>query len=45
MGVGFVVICEPDAADGVAAQLAGAGFPAWRIGDVRAGEAGVEIAG
>lgn len=45
MGVGFAVICAPDAADGVVAQLGGAGFPAWRIGEVQAGEAGVEIAG
>ena len=45
MGVGFVVICAPDAAAGVVGQLAGAGFPAWRIGDVRDGAAGVEVAG
>ncbi len=44
MGVGFVVIAAPDAAAGIIAQLTSDGFPAWRIGDVRAGEVGVEVA-
>lgn len=44
MGVGFVVISHPDAADGVVSQLTADGIPAWRIGEVRDGEAGVEIA-
>lgn len=43
MGVGFVVIAHPDAAVGIASQLAGEGIPSWRIGEVRDGEAGVEI--
>ncbi|MBA4186758.1 MAG: phosphoribosylformylglycinamidine cyclo-ligase [Planctomycetaceae bacterium] len=44
MGVGFVVVCEPSAADAVVAQLAKDGVPAWRIGNVIDGEVGVEIA-
>ena len=43
MGVGFVVICPPHVADGVVRQLAGDGVAAWRIGEVRAGEPGVEM--
>jgi phosphoribosylformylglycinamidine cyclo-ligase len=43
MGVGFVVICAPTAADAVVAQLAKAGVPAWKIGDVQEGEVGVEV--
>ena len=43
MGVGFVVIAHPDAAAGIVTQLRDAGFPAWPIGEVRAGEAGVEV--
>jgi phosphoribosylformylglycinamidine cyclo-ligase len=44
MGVGFVVICEPGAADAVVAQLAKSGVPAWKIGDVTDGEVGVVVA-
>ena len=44
MGVGFVVICEPAAAEGVVAHLAKEGLTAWRIGEVRDGEVGVELA-
>lgn len=44
MGVGFVVISAPAAADGVVKHLAGAGVPAWRIGTVKDGAVGVEIA-
>jgi phosphoribosylformylglycinamidine cyclo-ligase len=44
MGVGFVVICSAEAADQVMGQLATAGVPAWKIGDVTDGEVGVEIA-
>ena len=43
MGVGFVVVAHPDAADGIVNQLAADGVPAWRIGEVRDGEAGVEV--
>ncbi|MBY0458447.1 MAG: phosphoribosylformylglycinamidine cyclo-ligase [Gemmataceae bacterium] len=43
MGIGFVVICVPDVADAVLARLAGEGVAAWRLGDVRAGEPGVQI--
>lgn len=43
MGVGFVVICAPAAADGVVQQLTGEGIAAWQIGEVRDGPVGVEI--
>jgi phosphoribosylformylglycinamidine cyclo-ligase len=43
MGVGFVVICAAPAAGEIVAHLDNEGFPAWRIGEVRAGEVGVEI--
>ena len=43
MGVGFVVIAHPDAATSVIEHLSADGFPAWRIGDVRDGEVGVEV--
>ena len=38
-GVGFVVVCRPTAADAVVRSLG----EAWVIGEVREGEAGVEI--
>ncbi len=41
MGVGFVVVARPDAADAVQARLG----EAYRIGEVVAGEAGVEVVG
>lgn len=44
MGVGFVVICPPSAADGVVGLFAKDGLSAWRIGEVRPGEPGVEVA-
>jgi phosphoribosylformylglycinamidine cyclo-ligase len=44
MGVGFVVICTESAAAGIIAQLATERIPAWKLGDVKDGEAGVEIA-
>jgi phosphoribosylformylglycinamidine cyclo-ligase len=44
MGIGFVVICAPSAADGIVSQLAKDSIPTWKIGEVRAGEVGVEIA-
>ncbi|HEY1191615.1 MAG TPA: phosphoribosylformylglycinamidine cyclo-ligase [Gemmata sp.] len=43
MGIGFVVICAPSAADSVVKQLTGEGIPAWRIGEVRNGAVGVEL--
>lgn len=43
MGVGFAVICDAPAAGEIVAQLANDGIRAWHIGDVRAGEVGVEI--
>ena len=43
MGIGFVVICDPAAADGVVKQFAGEGVAAWRLGEVRNGEVGVEV--
>jgi phosphoribosylformylglycinamidine cyclo-ligase len=44
MGVGFVVICAPSAADAIVKQLVGEHITAWRIGEVKDGEVGVEIA-
>jgi phosphoribosylaminoimidazole (AIR) synthetase len=43
MGVGFVVICSPHSANSIVGQLAKENVTAWRIGEVRAGEPGVEI--
>lgn len=43
MGIGFVVIASPHFADSIVSQLATAGVQAWVIGDVRAGEPGVEF--
>ncbi len=43
MGVGFVVICEPTAADSVIAQLTKDGIAAWKIGTVTDGDVGVQI--
>ena len=44
MGVGFVAICAPTAADAIVKHLAGERIDAWKIGEVRDGEVGVEIA-
>ncbi len=44
MGVGFAVVCAPSAASAVAAHFTACGMPAWRIGEVREGAPGVEIA-
>ena len=44
MGVGFVVICEPAAADAVVAQLSKSGVAARKIGEVKDGDVGVELA-
>ncbi len=41
-GLGFVVICAPFYAESIRDRLTGAGFPTYRIGDIRAGEPGVE---
>ncbi len=43
MGIGFVVIADPSAVDGIVKQLATDGISAWKIGDVRDGTVGVEI--
>ena len=43
MGVGFCVVCRPHFADSIARQLEGEGVPAWRVGEIVASEAGVEI--
>jgi phosphoribosylformylglycinamidine cyclo-ligase len=43
MGVGFVVICDPLAAESVIAQLTKDSVPAWRIGNVTNGDVGVQI--
>jgi phosphoribosylformylglycinamidine cyclo-ligase len=44
MGVGFAVVCAPSAAGAVVAHFTGCGMPAWRVGEVREGAPGVEIA-
>ena len=41
MGVGFVVIAHPDAADSIIEHLVADRIPAWVIGEVRDGEVGV----
>lgn len=43
LGVGFVVIAAPFFADSIVAQLAKENVPAWVIGEVRAGDPGVEF--
>ena len=43
MGVGFVVVCDPAAADAVVERFAADGIPAWRIGEVTDGDVGVEL--
>ncbi len=43
MGIGFAVICAAHAGDAITQQLRADGIPAWRIGEVRTGEVGVEI--
>lgn len=40
MGVGFVVIVPPEAAESTLAQFAGAGLQGWRLGEVVPGETG-----
>ncbi len=43
MGIGYVVISRPDAADSVSARLTAAGEEVFSIGEVVAGERGVEL--
>jgi phosphoribosylformylglycinamidine cyclo-ligase len=43
MGIGYVVVVRPDAADSVAARLTAAGEGVSVIGEVVAGERGVEL--
>ena len=43
MGIGFVIIASPSFAPSIAAQLARNGIESWIIGEVLAGEPGVEI--
>jgi phosphoribosylformylglycinamidine cyclo-ligase len=43
LGLGFCVVCSPHFADSVVAQFAELGVPAWRVGDIRTGEPGVEF--
>ena len=42
-GVGFVVVCRPEAVASALANLADNGLTARRIGEIRAGEVGVRI--
>jgi phosphoribosylformylglycinamidine cyclo-ligase len=43
MGIGYVVVVRPEAADGVAARLTAGGERVLVIGEVVAGERGVEL--
>ena len=43
MGVGFVLVVRPEAADPVMRRLAEKGETAWIIGEILAGERGVEV--
>jgi phosphoribosylformylglycinamidine cyclo-ligase len=43
MGIGYVVVVRPDRADRVAAALAAAGETVHAIGEIEAGERGVEL--
>jgi phosphoribosylformylglycinamidine cyclo-ligase len=45
MGIGYVLVVRPDAADSVRARLTGAGEDVFAIGEVTAGERGVELTG
>jgi phosphoribosylformylglycinamidine cyclo-ligase len=45
MGVGYVVVVPAAQADAALAALRGAGETAWAIGEIVAGERGVELAG
>jgi phosphoribosylaminoimidazole (AIR) synthetase len=42
-GIGFVVIASPHFAESICRQFLGLGVPAWVIGGVVRGEAGVEV--
>lgn len=42
-GVGFVVVSRPTAADAVLRELTAAGETAWTIGEIQAGDTGVEV--
>ena len=44
MGIGFVMIVSRESAAGVVKALGGAGYPSQVIGEVKAGEPGVEFA-
>lgn len=44
MGIGFVMIVSPYYADSIVRQLAEEGYPAYVIGEVRSGEAGLTLA-
>jgi phosphoribosylformylglycinamidine cyclo-ligase len=43
LGVGFAVICAPSFANSIVKQFDDSGVPAWVIGEIVAGEPGVEI--
>jgi phosphoribosylformylglycinamidine cyclo-ligase len=43
MGVGFAIVAAPFFAHSIIEQLGQAGIEAWLIGEVKEGEAGVEI--
>jgi phosphoribosylformylglycinamidine cyclo-ligase len=43
MGIGFMVACSPHFADSIVKQLSHLDFESWPIGEIAAGEAGVEF--
>lgn len=43
LGIGFVAIASPHFAESICRQFQGLGVPAWVIGEVAGGEAGVEL--
>lgn len=43
MGVGFAVVCAPSFAESIVRQLEKEGVAAWVLGEIRAGEPGVEF--
>jgi len=42
LGIGMIIVCDPGEADALASDLARSGERVWRIGEVSAGERGVE---
>ncbi|MCS7269812.1 MAG: phosphoribosylformylglycinamidine cyclo-ligase [Gemmataceae bacterium] len=43
MGIGFTIVCAPAFANSIVSQLEKMSYPAWIIGEIQAGEVGVDI--